>query len=288
MAQDNAKSQQVDQELQFKKRARRRLVGAVALVLIMVTVLPMVLDDHSKKLPQPEIAITIPSQDEATLNNKPDSKSANEAATIENVPAVETPAEPVPSETPNVESSKNVEPAKVEAPVVETPKPTAAPVHSVEKPEKTPEKSKPAPVKTEAPASKKVPAEKAEAVKPASQEKTNSDKANIDKPSADKPAEPANKSNTVKSTSDKASNDKPAEVNHISYVQIGVFSDEANVKQLQQQLKDAGFKSFTEKLDTPKGVKLRLRAGPFASRSDASSALDKIKSMGLAGMIVSK
>src|SRR5690606_5577076 len=52
-----------EQEIQFKKRARRRLVGAIALVLLMVTILPMVLDDRSTTQPQQEIAITIPSQD---------------------------------------------------------------------------------------------------------------------------------------------------------------------------------------------------------------------------------
>src|SRR5690606_13792625 len=52
-----------EQEIQFKKRARRRLVGAIALVLLMVTILPMVLDDKSANLSQQEITISIPSQD---------------------------------------------------------------------------------------------------------------------------------------------------------------------------------------------------------------------------------
>lgn len=52
-----------EQEIQFRKRARRRLVGAIALVLLMVTVLPMVLDDREAQAPQPEIAVNIPSQD---------------------------------------------------------------------------------------------------------------------------------------------------------------------------------------------------------------------------------
>jgi DedD protein len=48
-----------DEELQLKKRARRRLVGAVALVLLIVVVLPMILDSEPKPLNQ-DIAITIP------------------------------------------------------------------------------------------------------------------------------------------------------------------------------------------------------------------------------------
>ena len=48
-----------DEELQLKKRARRRLVGAIALVLLIVVFLPMVLDNEPRPLNQ-DIAITIP------------------------------------------------------------------------------------------------------------------------------------------------------------------------------------------------------------------------------------
>jgi DedD protein len=48
-----------DEELQLKKRARRRLVGAIALVLLVVVFLPMFLDSEPKPLSQ-DIAITIP------------------------------------------------------------------------------------------------------------------------------------------------------------------------------------------------------------------------------------
>lgn len=56
------KNTQSEQELQLKKRARRRLVGAIALVLAMVVILPMILDDQSTK-PQAPITISIPDED---------------------------------------------------------------------------------------------------------------------------------------------------------------------------------------------------------------------------------
>lgn len=52
----------IDLELQLKKRARRRLVGAIALVLLMIIVLPMVLHDRSADQPRQEVTITIPSE----------------------------------------------------------------------------------------------------------------------------------------------------------------------------------------------------------------------------------
>ncbi len=51
-----------DGQLELKKRARRRLVGAVALALLAVIVLPMVMDQEPKPLNQ-DIQIRIPSQE---------------------------------------------------------------------------------------------------------------------------------------------------------------------------------------------------------------------------------
>ena len=47
------------EELQLRKRARRRLVGAIALVLVVVVFLPMMLDNEPKPISQ-DIAISIP------------------------------------------------------------------------------------------------------------------------------------------------------------------------------------------------------------------------------------
>lgn len=51
-----------DEELQLKRRARRRLIGAVVLVTAMVVVLPMVLDSEPKPVAR-DIAVQIPSAD---------------------------------------------------------------------------------------------------------------------------------------------------------------------------------------------------------------------------------
>jgi DedD protein len=51
-----------EEEIQLRKRARRRLVGAVVLVTVAVVVLPMVLDSKPEQRNQ-EIEIRIPSED---------------------------------------------------------------------------------------------------------------------------------------------------------------------------------------------------------------------------------
>ena len=51
---------QSDLGLIFKKRARRRLVGAIALVLLMVILLPIVLEDRTQTGMEQDIAIVMP------------------------------------------------------------------------------------------------------------------------------------------------------------------------------------------------------------------------------------
>lgn len=219
-----------EQEIQFKKRARRRLVGAVALVLLMITVLPMVLDDRAGKTPQQEIAITIPSQDGAGFTSK--------------IVPVAPEAPPAPPAT------------AVPTPV---PPPSAAPAESV-KPDKA--------------ASNK----EMQVAPPTA-------------PPGNKPANtivvPAQEAAPKAPVGKKQPEPNSSKGNAFS-VQIGVFTDPANVKQLQQKLSSQGYKSYTEKVDTAKGEKIRLRVGPFATRETAESALSSIKDSGLSGMVVTK
>jgi DedD protein len=54
-----AKTPVSDEEILLRKRARRRLVGAIALVLVAVVILPMVLDREPQQRPQ-DVNIQIP------------------------------------------------------------------------------------------------------------------------------------------------------------------------------------------------------------------------------------
>jgi DedD protein len=70
-------------------------------------------------------------------------------------------------------------------------------------------------------------------------------------------------------------------------VQVGVYSDAANVVQLQQKLSQAGFNSRTEKMKTANGEKIRLHMGHFSSRQEATAALNKLQQAGFPGMVLS-
>jgi DedD protein len=70
------------------------------------------------------------------------------------------------------------------------------------------------------------------------------------------------------------------------FVQVGAFSNEEKVKELQANLRAAGVETFTEKLKVSSGVRLRVRAGPFASHAEAEQILAKVGGAGIAGALV--
>lgn len=137
---------QVDQGLNFKKRARRRLVGAIALVLLMVIILPMLLEDREKVGPSEEVEIVMPTteltEDIQGLETVTEQEVAVgvDASTEEVVElvlpeVVPQPTAPAPKEKTVVEPKKK-EVVKKPEPVAKTapapkpktlPKPAAAP-----------------------------------------------------------------------------------------------------------------------------------------------------------------
>lgn len=141
-----------DEELQLKKRARRRLVGAIVLVTAVAVVLPMVLDSEPKPVNQ-NINIQIPSPDAGVLSTAPTPlKPADPAAASqksEAKPAVTAEVKPEPAVAAKVETKPEAQP---------DPKPEA-------KPETRPEAAKAEPVAAK-------PVEKAEPKPPAKTETT--------------------------------------------------------------------------------------------------------------------
>ncbi len=122
----------LDGQLELKKRSRRRLVGAAALALLAIIVLPMVMD-HEPRQPAQDVQVRIPSQEGSGI-----------AAKILPNKAAPTPLPPSPPDSATAAKSDAAMEAKPpvaiprdEKPVAEKPaeKPAAKPA------EKAPEKS---------------------------------------------------------------------------------------------------------------------------------------------------
>lgn len=73
-----------DAQLQLKKRARRRLVGAIAFAGLAAVVLPMVMDEEPKQQVQ-DVQIVIPGQDQTPFN--PKVQAAKSAPAVAPAPA---------------------------------------------------------------------------------------------------------------------------------------------------------------------------------------------------------
>lgn len=110
-----------DSDLQLKKRARRRLVGAIALALLAAIVLPMVMD-HEPRPTQQDIQVRIPSQDAGSFTSRvlPGAPTATplpparETAPTAAAPAAQDVAPPAPAEVkpePKSEAKPDAKPA---------------------------------------------------------------------------------------------------------------------------------------------------------------------------------
>lgn len=243
-----------DAQLHLKKRARRRLVGAIFFVSVVAVVLPMVMDHEPRQTVQ-DVEIRIPGQDEKPFAPKFAAAPVERAAPK----TVETPVVPPAVATPEaVVAEPAVKPTARVVEVAKDAKPTEKPVEKpAAKPEKAPEK--PAVKAPEKPAEKPV-----------------------EKPKADD----AKRAAAI--LAGQAAETKPAAKGGEYLVLIGAFSNEANVKSLKAKLSEEGIKTFSEPLDTPQGKKTRVRAGPFASREAADKALEKMKRIGVSGVVAAK
>ena len=247
----DADAMMLDPTLPEKQRARRRLVGAIALVLAAVIVLPMVLDSHPNPRTE-DISIDIPNRPAPAA--KP-SRDANDADTQAGV-AHEAP--------PGASGS-------VAAGVTQPqPAASAAAATAQAKPE-----PKEAP-KPEAKAQAKQDA-KPSASKPAAVASQNA------KPRAAEPSEEAN-ANAAANAAAGAANTPSSPAGSRFVVQIGQFDDETAAQNWVNKLKSAGVPAYLEHRKQSDGsTRALLRAGPFPDRASAQAALVKVRQAGLGG-----
>lgn len=70
-------------------------------------------------------------------------------------------------------------------------------------------------------------------------------------------------------------------------VQVGAFADATKAREARQKVERAGLKTYTTVAETKDGKRIRVRAGPFATRAEADKAAEKIKGLDLPAAILS-
>ncbi|RQR84019.1 MULTISPECIES: SPOR domain-containing protein [unclassified Burkholderia] len=137
----------LDPTLPEKQRARRRLVGAIALVVAAVIVLPMVLDSHPKPVTD-DIAIDIPNRPahQAVAPRDDDASDVQAGVAHDEPPAPDAAvaAVPAPAEKDTAKPAAKPEPSTTTASVT-PPKPAAKPAAAAPAPAPKPALPKPAP-----------------------------------------------------------------------------------------------------------------------------------------------
>jgi DedD protein len=69
-------------------------------------------------------------------------------------------------------------------------------------------------------------------------------------------------------------------------VQVAAFATPEKVNELRNKLKSAGITSYTQRVATESGEKIRVRIGPFTSKEEADKMRAKLAKLGLNGTLV--
>ncbi|KAF1056005.1 MAG: Cell division protein DedD [Burkholderia gladioli] len=214
----------LDPTLPEKQRARRRLVGAIALVVAVVIVLPMVLDAHPKPVTS-DIAIDIPNKPAQAAPARDDDPVDTQAGVAHDAP----PGATDDTQTAQASGAQAAPAAKSQQQAAAKPAPAAKPPVAQAKPPVEP------------------------------QSETDSDQAAV---------------------ANGASPSSPVGARFA--VQLGSFTDEVTARGWAAKLKSAGVSAYVERRKQADGsVVTLLRAGPFADRAAASTAIAKVRDAGL-------
>jgi DedD protein len=204
--------------LELKKRSRRRLVGAAALALVAAIILPMVMDDEPG-LPAQDIQVSIPDREADSLLARP---IAGRPTAIDDIEVAPAPVEQAPldggaaaSDARDATGSETTDPrdvdrdasSRLEAPSVQPVPPAPA--------------TAPAPPATRAPA-----------------------------PSAASADEEAARVRAI------LEGRAAAGVSQSFFVQVGAFSEASKAVSLSDDLKGRGFSAFTESAGAVTRVRL--------------------------------
>ena len=259
---------------ELRRRARRRLIGAIVLALAAAVLVPMLLESDPKPLGE-DVSVRIPPEDNAKFVNRLTDKGAKaNAATsvVKGEPAMEpakTDAAPPPAATVSNVPAPRQSIAQAEQKVLGAaakPTATAAPPST-------------APAATPAPSAAPRPPETPATSPPGDANKDPNKDANKD-PNKDPNKDAAKDPN--KDANKDAAKDAPKEG---FSVQLAAFADDKGANALANKLKRAAYPAYTEPLTTSKGTLWRVRVGPYPSREVAIDVRDKLKGEGYSGIV---
>ncbi|WP_051378994.1 SPOR domain-containing protein [Derxia gummosa] len=299
--------------LDLRRKARRRLIGAIVLVVIAFIGLPMLVQSGKRPVaPDMPIEVVRDPQAMPTLTAATPAAQPEPGVAGTSQPTVETPAnatQPAPvSTTPSVAvtpaptvvvppasreavistqtaqhppEAHPVESSKPVAPRVDPVRPAAESVRTIE-PVRSAEPPKPAPKPEVKPEPKpEVKPEPKPEIKSEPRPEPKPDSKPADTKPADTKTDGARALALLEGKPVAAAPAAAHETPGRFLVQMGAFATEGKVQELQARLRAAGVSTYTETINTASGPRIRLRAGPFTSRDAADSVRQKAAGAGI-------
>jgi DedD protein len=276
---------------ELKRKARRRLVGAIVLALAAAIILPLLLEREPKPLGD-DVSVKIPPVDEGKFVNRLTGRASETKSTAKAAPKNETKGEPA-------AESKSDTAAPGSSAAVAPPPPNAA--SAAQAPATTVVAPVPAPSDV-APPKKSVSQAEQRVLSPATKPAPKADAAAPPPPKADAtPVTPAPPSTTSAAAAPSPAlatvspptpaKTEPDAVNPTKVegfaVQIAAFTDDKGANALAGKLKKAGFAStYIEPVQTSRGTLWRVRVGGYSARAEADAARTKLKADGWNGIVV--
>ncbi len=238
-----------------RTRARRRLIGAVVLVVVGVIGFPLLFDSQPRPLPS-DLPIVMQHKD------------GGREVDVPRVAAVARVDQPAAAAHPVAEDDGAAVPAPAGAP-------STAAASSAARSVTTP--AKPANAVQAKPESPTKPASKPDAAKPA--------KPNVpDKTEAARAQALLNGQEAAKPASSSARAASAADTRYI--VQIGAFADVPKAREARLKVEKLGLKTYTQVVNGDEGKRIRVRVGPFPDKEAAEKAAGKIRQAGLTAAIL--
>lgn len=279
----------VDPAQQLRAQARRRLIGAAALLLAVAVVVPMILDDEPRPVAD-SVPIDIPSEKtpftpRLSLPPPPEPGNVPLAPPPDTAEAVAGKAPPKAADRPAEKTVAKTGDAVADKPAEKPAERTAssrAPDReagrTAERTAEKPASEKPATntaAKPEAQASTRTSDDGRTSLAAAEEKRVRElleGRASDAKPADAKPAE----RKTAGTTSAKTR----------FAVQAAAPKDEGDAQALAARLKKAGYASYVEPVQAKDGTRYRVRVGPFASRDEAERVRARLRALDVEASVV--
>lgn len=289
---DATDSSAADPSLPFKRRARRRLVGALVIGSGVAVALPLILD-REPRYPKPEIRVDIPPRDAplpVRVQNEADSPAGQRgAASPESARAARAEAGRV------AEARSGSATGEMANPADSRQQPREPILQQLDAPQdargagRNDADAKAQAARQEAArqeaAKQEAARQEAARAQAARQEAARQDAAKLEAAKQEAARQEAARQEAAKQALAKAEPPRALPSQNWA-VQIGQFARPENARAAESKASGLGLRAYSETLQTAQGERIRVRAGPFATRAAAEDARGRLIAAGLEAALI--